>query len=244
VERCAAVAGRIEGCDSGPDGHSVSASAPGAWHPECGANSENPGAIKSATNWGGSRVGAGRKPASVTIGSVLGPRWYCVEVAPRAERLVAAEIEALGLPALAPEYLGSQRAREVLRGVVRIVHRDVLLPAFPRYVFAEFDASGRGWRKIATRPGVKRLMGGDPERPQAVAPVQMAWVIGQFGEHGVQRLPSRASEALKVGAVVRVVAGPLDGHVATVLASNGRTVSIEWAGRPVKMAQAAVAVCA
>lgn len=229
--------------ESSRDDVTVAVRASGARHPECGAIPQGSGLIRQHNDV---RQGPGRrwqKPASVVIGGG-GPRWYCVEVEPRAERSVVAQIRALGIGALAPEYLGRQKVRQVVRGVARLVEQDVLLPAFPRYVFAEFDAEAHGWRKIATRRGVKRLMGGDPERPQAVSAVQMAWVIGQFGEDGAQRAPAKPMAPLVVGWMVRVVAGPLEGHVARVLRSNGRTVSVEWAGRPTTMAQAVVAVVA
>ena len=223
------------------DGVTVTARAPGARHPECGASSIASEEIKFATTWGGARVGAGRprKPASVVVcGS--GPRWYCIEVAPRAEFLAAAEIEALGVVALVPQYLGQRRVRERVGGQVRVVERPALMLAFPRYVFAEFDVIGPEWRRIATRQGVKRIIGLDPERPAAVPAVQMAWVIAQFGEDGVQRRPQGPAAPIKPGATVRVLAGPLQGHVARVEKSSGRTVWIEWAGRSVSMAQAAV----
>lgn len=234
-----------ESVDTVPgDGVTVTARAPGAGHPECGAIPADSTEFKSATTWGGARAGAGRprKPASVVILGD-GPRWYCVEVAPRAEFRAAAEIEALGVPVLVPEYLGQRRVRERVGGVVRVVERPALLLAFPRYVFAEFDVRAPEWRRIATRQGVKRIIGLDPERPVPVPAVQMAWVIAQFGDDGVQRRPVNAAAVpIKAGAMVQVLAGPLAGHVAPVQRSNGRTVWIEWAGRSVSMAQAAVGV--
>lgn len=234
----------LESVDTVPsDGVTVAARALGAGHPECGAIPADSTEFKSATTWGGARAGAGRprKPASVVILGD-GPRWYCVEVAPRAEARAAAEIEALGVPVLVPEYLGQRKVRERVGGVVRVVERPTLLLAFPRYVFAEFDVRAPEWRRIATRQGVKRIIGLDPERPAAVPAVQMAWVIAQFGEDGVQRRPQGPAAPIKPGATVRVLAGPLQGHVARVEKSNGRTVWIEWAGRSVSMAQAAVDV--
>lgn len=222
------------------DGVTVTARAPGAWHPECGASSTPQRLIRPGND---ERTGPGRRwhnPASVVV---IGdePRWHCIETAPRAEHMAAAEIEALGVTALVPQYLATRRVRERVDGVVRMVDRPALLLAFPRYVFAEFDAAERGWRKIATRHGVTRLMGADPERPLAVPAMQMAWVIAQFGEDGVQRRAALAAP-IQVGAMVRMIAGPLEGHVAPVTRSNGRTVWVDWAGRPVSMAQAAVQV--
>lgn len=223
------------------DGVTVAARAPGARHPECGAKPDNQHLIRTGND---ERRGPGRrwhKPASVVVGPD-GPRWYCIEVAPRMERLAVAEIKALGLTALTAEYLASRKVRQRVRGGVRIVEQPVVMPAFPRYVFAEFDASGAGWRRIATRRGVKRLMGGDPERPQPVSAPQMAWVIAQFGEDGVQRRASVGVEPIAVGAMVRVLGGPLEGHAARVVASDGRSVTLQTGGMRVRMAQAAVAL--
>lgn len=228
------------------DGLAVGQLAPGAWHPECGAIPGTSHLIRIENDAAEAKARRGRrwpKPASVVV-SAGGARWYCAEVAPRMERLAACEIQALGLPVLVAEYLGRQRMRERVGGVVRVVERPALLLAFPRFVFVEADVREPAWRRIATRRGVKRLLGGEAERPQAVPAEEMAWVISQFGEDGVQRrVPDAAGpEPLAVGRMVRVVAGPLAGHESRVVRSNGRTVWIEWAGRRVSMAQAAVKV--
>jgi len=226
-------------------------------HPECGSHIGAAPIISKfdhggpRPNSGGRREGAGRKPIAAEspqaiAGRTRGIAWYCIETEPKAERAVVAQIGAIGIVAMAPEYLGKKRVREVVRGVVKVVDRDVLMAAFPRYVFAQFDARDGGWRRIATLRHVKRLMGPEPERPMAVPEREMIWVIEQFGVDGAQRVPAKPAAPISPGATVRVLAGPLAGYVAQVVQSNGRTVSIAWAGRHTTMAQAAVelmAVC-
>lgn len=224
------------------DAVTVAACAPGAGHPECGSHPDNEALFKPATKRGGARVGAGRPPSVAVLAPGWdGPRWYCVEVQSRQELAVAEALMALGFDAVAPQFMDLVLAN-LPRGKPA---REVLRPAFPGYVIAEFDAADAGWRRIASQPGVKRVMGCTPERPTPLPAVHVAWIIGQFGAEGAQRRSRlKAAAPIGVGCWVRVVAGPAEGVRGRVVISNGRAVVLAVAGHRVKMAQAAVEVCA
>lgn len=227
------------------DGVTVTARAPGVRHPECGAIPETPALIRPGNDV---RQGPGRrwpKPASVAVlaDGQAGPRWYCVEVQGGAEELAVGLVQALGFEAVVPKFLDVLPANPVRRLPAREVER----PAFPGYVLVEFNRAVPGWQRIATVRGVRRVMGSDPERPSALRDVDAAWILGQFGEGGAQRVSRagvKAAAPLAVGATVRVVAGPYEGTVGDVLESNGRAVVLMVAGWRVRLAQAAVEVCA
>jgi hypothetical protein len=135
-------------------------------------------------------------------------------------------IEAAGCSAVVPMY------RSAL---------DDLVPAFPGYALVEFDVRLPAWRSLSQVRGVRGLIG-PVDRPMPVVDVQAAWVLAQFGPDGVQRRPLQEAAAvpLPVGLSVRVVGGLGLGWVGTVVSSDGRSVSIEVAGRLVRMAQAGV----
>jgi transcription antitermination factor NusG len=225
------------------DGVTVAACAPGANGPECGSIPEISPEFKPATMRGGARAGAGRprKPASVALVApgAEGARWYVAAVDRMGVRAEAGQswaeawesaVQALGFEAVVPQY----RTKD-----------DVLAMAFPGYALVEFDRRDPAWRVIPHLGGVRRLIGPDAERPTPVAWMQAAWVMAQFGEHGQQRLPLERAPAvpLAVGAMVRVVAGLGVGWAGVVSASDGRSVWLRLAGRTVRVAQAAVAVC-
>lgn len=231
--------------DAGADVSIVRACALGASHPECGSHPDNSGLFKIASSWGGARAGSGpkRKPPSVVVGpGVAGLRWYCVEVQPRQEVAVAEALLGLRFAAVAPQFMDVIPADAARRRPAR----EVLRPAFPGYGVVEFDAADPEWRRIASVVGVKRIMGSAPERPTPLLAVQAAWILGQFGVDGAQtRSTLVAAAPIAVGGWVRVVAGPLDGMLGHVVASTGRAVVLlTEGGHRVRMAQAAVAVCA
>lgn len=225
------------------DGVTVTARAPGARHSECGSHPDTQRLIRPGNDV---RQGPGRrwpKPASVALlgDGQAGARWYCVEVHTGQESLVVQRVQALGYQAVVPRFLDVLPANLARK----LPAREVVRCAFPGYVIVEFDRAVPGWRWIATVVGVRRIMGSDPERPTALRDVDAAWIIGQFGEAGAQlvsRLHAPVAEPLVVGTAVRVVAGPYEGVVASVLESNGRAVVLMVGGWRVRMAQAAVQV--
>lgn len=148
----------------------------------------------------------------------------------------------LGFQAVAPQFLDEVPANPARK----LPRREVMRVAYPGYVLVEFDQDDAGWRRIASRPGVRRVMGSGPERPSPLLAVHAAWVLGQFGPGGAQRVPrgpALTAAPLALGTMVRVMAGPMDGMAGEVVASNGRAVTLMVAGRRVRTAQAAVDPC-
>lgn len=193
----------------------------------CGSHSIEQAEIKRR---GGARPGAGRPRravASVAIGLGRdGLRWYCVEAESGRELAVAGAIERQGWPAFVP----------------RMLDRDGrLVLCWSRYLFAEFDWRGTGWRAIAHTRGVLRLLGPSPEAPEPVAAGEMAWLLAQFGPDGVQRLPPVAPRAWPVGAAVRVAVGPMAGVQGVVRRCDGRRSVIDVGGRAVAAPAAVLA---
>jgi hypothetical protein len=212
------------------NGVTVTASALGARHPECGSHSQDSALFKPATKRGGARPGSGPKPkpASVVVNPGLGGlRWFGLVVEPRREADVEWRLRDQGFTAVAPQY----RTRF-----------DGLLAAYPGYVLAEFDRDDASWRPIVHTVGVKRALGGDPERPTPLPAVQVAWVLAQFGDDGVQRRPVETCRAapLPTGATVQFVGGVMVGYRGVVAWSDGHEVRVLVDGRPVRTAQAAV----
>ena len=230
------------------DGVTVTALAPGAGHPECGAIPGNSLEFKAATMRGGARAGAGRprKPASVAVLAPgwAGPRWYMVETHPRQEEAAVQAIQAAGFDAVWPQFRDVVPADPGRKRALR----EVMRAAFPGYVMAEFDqAADATWRWIATRRGVRRIVGGQAERPTPIAMTEAAWVISQFGVDGVQRrapIEASALAPLAIGVQVVVRTGPYAGAQGAVIASTGRAVTLPIGGWRVTMAQAAVDVVA
>jgi transcription antitermination factor NusG len=222
------------------DGVTVAGCAPGANGPECGSIPEIRPEFKPATTRGGARAGAGRpqKPASVALlaPGAEGARWYVAAVDRLAVRsepgqgwadALECAVRAAGFDAVVPQYRTAD---------------DVLVAVFPGYGLVEFDRRDPAWRAIPHLRGVRRLIGPDVERPTPVAAIQAAWVIGQFGDGGRQRLPLERVPAapLPVGLMVRVVDGLGVGWAGVVVASDGRSCWLDVAKRRVRVAQAAL----
>jgi hypothetical protein len=210
-------------------GVTVTASALGARHPECGSHSGDPPLIRPS-NEAAKRGRRWAKPASVVVNPGLGGlRWFGLVVEPRREAEVEWRLRGQGFTAVAPQY----RTRF-----------DGLLAAYPGYVLAEFDRDDAGWRPIVHTVGVKRALGGDPERPTPLPAVQVAWVLAQFGDNGVQRRPVETCRAapLPTGATVQFVGGVMVGYRGVVTWSDGYEVRVLVDGRPVRTAQAAVTI--
>jgi transcription antitermination factor NusG len=221
------------------DGVTVTARAPGAWHPECESIPDSQRLIRPGND---ERRGPGRrwpKPASVAVlaDRQAGPRWHVAQVDRRAVVTLGLEpwhqtlervIGEAGFDAVVPMYRSAE---------------DVLVAAFPGYALVEFDVRDPAWRALPQVRGVRRLIG-PTDRPMAVADVQAAWVLGQFGPDGYQRRPMEAAAAapLPRGVWVRVVLGLGLGWSGAVLESDGRSAVLDVQGRRVRVAQAALQV--
>jgi transcription antitermination factor NusG len=233
VERCAAGNLDIGDCDSGLNGHSVPPSAPGARHPECGSHPGNPALFKPATKRGGARPGSGPKRKARPANVLPTPRWYCVQVQPRTEGAVVADLEVQGFTAFVPRYRERPEGGQTV-GRLRC--------ALPQFVMVEFDQAIQPWSVICSTRHVVRLLGSHPERPSPVRPAEAEWLVKQFGPQGEQRWheTQRTDREVEMpaGAAVRIKAGPLVDRQGIVVWSDGRSAEIDMDGRRVALPQA------
>lgn len=230
--------------DAAAAGVTVTSCAPGARHPECGANPDNQRLIRPGNEARG-KPGRrwGQTSSILAKRSFVGLRWYCAETHGRCETGVVDALLERGFDALAPQFLDLLPACPRRR----LPQREVLRPAYPGFVLVRFDQALPEWRRIVSMRGVRRVMGFSAEQPSPVAEAQVAWIVGQFGFGGVQRrskLEMPPAPPIAEGAEVRVVMGPMEGMRGRVLVSNGRAVVLVMMGMKVKMAQAAVELVA
>jgi hypothetical protein len=160
-----------------------------------------------------------------------------VEFEPGRDLLVINQMHARGFEVMFPRYQPPRRPDGTL---------PPLAPALGRYLLVRFDASAPLWRAIPGLLGVVRLFSHDAERPIALAEAEVARLQRLFGDDGEATRPEAPAAPIPVGATVRVVSGLLAGHVGAGVIewSNGQEVRVRFDGKPVTMAQAAVAVCA
>lgn len=226
-------------------GVTVADCAPGGGAPECGSISETSHLIRPANE---TRRRPGRvwpKPASVALLAPggEGPRWYVAAVDAGEAWRAWGRVRGIGWAEALEHVLGRMGFAAVVPQYLDA--GGVLRAAFPGYAMVEFDKRDPAWRQVPHVRGVRRLIGPDAERPVPVAAVQAAWVLGQFAAGGKQRQPVErvALVPLRIGMAARVVDGLGLGWSGTVVASDGRTVALDVAGRVVRVAQAAVEVC-
>lgn len=134
--------------------------------------------------------------------------WYAIQVAHRAEAVVATALRNKGYPEFLPLY----RSRRVWSD--RIVELD--LPLFPGYVFCRFHPHDRRV-PIVTTPGVRRIVsfGGAPI-PVDEAEIAAVQAILASG------LPAAPCPYLAAGRRVRIRHGALQGVEGIVVESKTR----------------------
>lgn len=152
-------------------------------------------------------------------------RWYAVHTLPFAEARAECQLERQGFQTFQPKRHKTVRhARKM---------STVEAPFFPRYLFVILDLARHQWRKVNGTFGVSRLvMRGD--EPHPVPPGVVETLIAAADARGILQL----GDKLKVGAPVRLMAGPfaeqlailehLDdcGRVRVLLDILGRRVAI------------------
>lgn len=130
--------------------------------------------------------------------------WFVAETLPRAEFQAQIQLERQLFDCFCPRF---SRQRRHARRIER-----VLAPLFPGYVFVRFDPDRDQWRSINGTTGVRRLIGGTPNRPQPMPQQAMEALVARC-ENGVV---TRLVTDLEVGQRVRLNAGPFLDRLATV----------------------------
>jgi transcriptional antiterminator RfaH len=207
------------------DGVTVTAIAPGAGHPECGASSETSPLFKPATKRGGARPGSGPKRKAVdAVGEAMpkhqGLRWYCVQAKPRSELLAIIQLTARGFQTFLPLHQPDRQ--------------QVLRPLFPGWLFVQFDQAAGLWGGITRAPGVQELYPASPLDPALIGEL-----IRLYGPGGAGVLPERAAslEPMQRGQMVRVIDGMMFDLVGVCQWSDRQKVELlaEIMGRQVRV---------
>ena len=122
--------------------------------------------------------------------------WFALRTKPRHEKIVASILRGKGYDEFLPLYTNRQRWSDRLKHVKQ--------PLFPGYTFCRFDAESR--LPILTTPGVLHVLsaGGHPV-PVDDQEIEALRTIVDSGLH------AEPWNFLRVGQVVRLVAGPLRG---------------------------------
>jgi transcriptional antiterminator RfaH len=143
----------------------------------------------------GTEINAVAAPQPVGTCTRGGPRWYAAHTLPGCERRAKAQLENQMFRAFLPTRLKTVRhARKLINKIA---------PLFPRYLFVELDLGHHRWRSVNGTFGVSSLvMQGD--RPHPVPRGIVETLIASVDQHGHLRF----EENLKVGAQVRLAAGP------------------------------------
>jgi transcriptional antiterminator RfaH len=143
--------------------------------------------------------------------------WFVVWTRPRAEKKVEGRLAALGLTPWLP--LVRERHRWSDRW------REVDMPLFPSYLFAE--AEGEGWKSVLRTPGVLTLVkeAGHPARltDEFVRGLRAAIAVG-----GAEPERVAEPEGYAVGDEVVVRDGPLGGLRGVVREVRGKRQLVIW----------------
>jgi transcriptional antiterminator RfaH len=135
------------------------------------------------------------------LGLALGERWFAVHTLPCDEARAQRNLEKQQFRTFMPKRLKTNRhARKM---------RTLEAPFFPRYLFVILDLQRDQWLKINSTFGVARLvMRGDEPHPVPGGIVEA--LIASSDQAGFLDL----AEKLKVGGVVRLLAGPFADQLA------------------------------
>jgi transcription elongation factor/antiterminator RfaH len=154
-----------------------------------------------------------------------GQRWYAVHTLPLNEARAEHHLANQCFSTFMPKRLKT----------VRHARKSITLeaPFFPRYIFVVLDLSRDPWRKVNSTFGVSRLVM-CAEEPQAVPRGVVEALITSTDDRGILRL----GEKLKVGVLVRLMAGPFAEQLGLLehLDDAGRVqVLLDLLGRQVRL---------
>ena len=134
--------------------------------------------------------------------------WVVASTHPQKEPIAITNLERQGFESYCPMI------RKRTRHARRV--RDVLRPLFPGYVFIRLDPAYKAWRPVLSTIGIRKVIQfGDQ---MGVLPVGLVEKLKAREENGAISLAG-AGERYRPGELVRLVGGPLEGLVATVLAA-------------------------
>ena len=137
--------------------------------------------------------------------------WVAASTHPHKELTAIVNLERQGFDAYCP--MVRRRTRHARR------LREVLRPLFPGYVFIDFDPERDRWRPIGSTIGVRSLI----RFGSQVGVLPEGFVEGLRAREELGAITSPAClDSYAPGEVVRLIDGPLEGLIATVLSSDDR----------------------
>jgi transcription antitermination factor NusG len=136
----------------------------------------------------------------------MAERWYVVQSIPRMEGWALENIVLGGFQAYWPRYKVNVKGRP---------NAEKFRSLFPSYVFAAFDAKQDPWRSICTTRGVRRILGANEENATAL-PRGFVEMMMTDSATGVLEQPTDDRVLYQAGEQLRIVDGPLKGHVGTM----------------------------
>jgi transcriptional antiterminator RfaH len=151
--------------------------------------------------------------------------WFVVNTQPHKEALAIANLANQGFTTYCP--LVRRRIRHARRS------RDVLRPLFPGYVFVESAFDKSAWRPLLSTFGVRSLVRSGDE-PSRLDP-RFIEALRARENDGVIVAPA---SPYREGQQIRIVEGPFDGTVATILALDEKDrliVLMDVLNRPVRV---------
>jgi hypothetical protein len=126
-----------------------------------------------------------------SCGSRTGPRWHCAWTHPGCELQATNAIRACGFDAFLPLHLQQRNAS-----------RFEIVPAFPRYVFARFDAQHDAWGAIVNCRGVAGLICHAIGQPTPIPDYAMNELLARTSDRGIVDDPAELPrDAPQVGYV-------------------------------------------
>jgi len=127
--------------------------------------------------------------------------WYALQVRPRFENTVEAQLCGKGYEVFLPTYVTKRRWSDRVKSIVK--------PLFPGYVFCRFNVGNR--LPILITPGVNSMVG-IGKTPAPVDPEEI-FAIRSVIESGATSFPC---EYIRDGELVQIESGPLEGLVGIV----------------------------
>ena len=136
-------------------------------------------------------------------------RWYVAQTLHRREKVAEFHLRAQGFRSFFPQFRRTVRHARKLR--------EVVAPVFPGYIFVIFDTERDRWHSINSTVGVSRLLTA-LKRPVPVPAEVVQALVGAIDVSGCVVLGAN----LRVGQVVRVVAGPFVGGLGVLERLDGK----------------------
>lgn len=149
-------------------------------------------------------------------GDNMAERWYVVQTIPRMEKWAVDNLIENGFQTYWPRYMVKIKNRPKAEK-----YRSV----FSSYVFAKFDSILDPWRSICSTRGVRRILGASEED---AVPLPCGFVEMMLTDNpsGVIEAPENNAIVFKTGDQIKIVDGPLAGHVGVMKYSERGRIAL------------------